>query len=171
MDTISFARQGLQWSHELLEMVTADLTAEQAEWQPTGIANPAGALYAHGVIAEDAMINAVLKGGAPLFATEWAGKTGVSQPAWQMTLEWARGVKVDLPAFRQYAQAVYKAADDYVASLSAGDLDRIVDLNNVGLGEQPVGWCLNALVISHLNNMAGEISALKGVQGAKGYPF
>ena len=37
--------------------------------------------------------------------------------------------------------------------------------------ELPVAWVLSALVISHLNNMAGEISALKGVQGVKGYPW
>jgi hypothetical protein len=40
-----------------------------------------------------------------------------------------------------------------------------------GLGVRTVDWCLSALITSHINNMAGEISALKGVQGAKGYPF
>ncbi len=32
-------------------------------------------------------------------------------------------------------------------------------------------WVLNSLVVGHLNNMAGEISVLKGLQGSKGYPF
>jgi hypothetical protein len=27
------------------------------------------------------------------------------------------------------------------------------------------------LVIGHLNNLTGEISALKGAQGLRGYPF
>jgi len=41
----------------------------------------------------------------------------------------------------------------------------------LGSSQKPVAWVLSALVISHLNNMTGEMSALKGVQGAKGYPW
>lgn len=149
----------------------ADVTPEQAHWQPPGTANPIGALYVHAVAGEDGVVNALLRGGAPLFATTWAGKTGASEPRFDMTLEWAQGLKVDLPACRQYAQSVYTATNDYIASLSAGDLTGEVDLTGVGLGRRPLGWCLSALVIAHLNNMAGEISCLKGVQGAKGYPF
>lgn len=64
MDAISTLQDGLQWAHELLEMVMADVTPEQAHWQPPGIASPLGAIYAHAVLAEDAVINAMLKGGA-----------------------------------------------------------------------------------------------------------
>lgn len=78
---------------------------------------------------------------------------------------------MELPACRDYAQAVYAATNDYVASLTPNDLSREIDLSNVGLGQKPLSWCLNALVISHVNNVAGEISCLKGLQGAKGYPF
>jgi hypothetical protein len=171
MDAISFAREQLQWSHELLEMVMADVTAEQAHWQPTGIANPVGAVYAHAVFGEDGVVNAMIRGGAPLFATEWAGRTGASEASPFMSYEWARNLQVDLPAMREYAHAVYASTDSYLLSLSPDDLERGVDLTQVGFGERPVSWCLNALVASHLNNMSGEISALKGVQGAKGYPF
>ena len=171
MNAISVLQEGAQWAHEFLEMVTADVTPEQAHWCPPGIANPLGALYAHAVLAEDGVINGMLKGSAPLFASTWAGKTGVSDPQFQMTLEWAQGLKVDLPTFRQYAQAVYTATNDYLASLTDESLSRQIDLSNVGLGQKPLSWYLNALVISHLNNMIGEISCLKGLQGAKGYPF
>jgi hypothetical protein len=34
-----------------------------------------------------------------------------------------------------------------------------------------VAWVLSALVISHMNNMIGESAVLKGIQGAKGYPW
>jgi len=171
MNAISVLQEGTQWAHEFLEIVTADVTPEQAHWHPLGIANPLGAVYAHAVLAEDGVINGMLKGGAPLFASTWADKTGVSDPQFQMTLEWAQGLKVELPTFRQYAQAVYTATNDYLASLSDESLSRQIDLSNVGLGQKPLSWCLNALVISHLNNMIGEISCLKGLQGAKGYPF
>lgn len=170
MKAISVLQEGTQWAHEFLEMVTADVTPEQAHWRPPGIANPLGAIYAHAVLAEDGVIG-MLKGSAPLFASTWAGKTGVSDPQFQMTLEGSQGLKVDLPTFRQYAQAVYTATNDYLASLSDESLSGEIDLSNAGLGQKPLSWCLNALLISHLNNMIGEISCLKGLQGAKGYPF
>lgn len=171
MDALSPLKEGIQWAHELLEMVTADVTPEQAHWQPPGIANPLGSIYAHAVLAEDAVINAVLKGGAPMFAAEWGGKTGMPNPQFQLDLEWARSLELDLPAFREYAQAVYTATNAYVSSLTADDLSHEIDLTNMGLGQRSLSWCLNALVISHVNNMIGEVSCLKGLQGAKGYPF
>jgi len=34
-----------------------------------------------------------------------------------------------------------------------------------------VAWILNGLIIAHASNICGEISCLKGLQGARGYPF
>lgn len=171
MHAIDTHRQALRWGFEILQLVVADMTAEQAHWQPAGIAHPAGAQYAHGIIAADAIVLGMLGGGAPLFASSWAGKTGVSQPQPQATQEWARTVQVDLPALHAYAAAVADAADAFVAGLSESDLDRVVDLTAAGLGQRSLDWVLSAVVTGHLNNMAGEISALKGLQGARGYPF
>jgi hypothetical protein len=107
----------------------------------------------------------------PLFATTWAGKVGVEAPRMSLALEWARGLQPDLAALRQYGRAVTEAVSAYTLKLGDDDLDREVDLTGAGLGVRTIGWALNALVASHHNNMAGEISALKGVQGAQGYPF
>jgi hypothetical protein len=78
---------------------------------------------------------------------------------------------VDLAALRAYAQAVYKNTETYLASLTEADLDRPVDLSVAGMGQVNVGWILNGLVIAHTSNICGEISCLKGIQGARGYPF
>jgi hypothetical protein len=107
----------------------------------------------------------------PLFASTWEGKTGITEPKWVSDPEWARRVQVDLPKAREYARAAYAQADDYIAGLTEADLDRELDLSANGLGMRSLDWCLHALIIAHLHNMTGEISALKGVQGAKGYPF
>ena len=171
MNAVAVFRQDLQWAHELLEMVMADVTPEQTRWLPPGIANPLGATYAHAVVAEDAVINGLLGGGTPLFASTWAGRSGVSEPQMVQTAEWSRNVKVDLPALREYAQAVYAASNNYLDSLIDEDLERTLNLSADGFGQKPVSWALTALVVSHLNNMAGKISVLKGIQGAKGYPF
>jgi hypothetical protein len=40
----------------------------------------------------------------------------------------------------------------------------------VGMGTQSVGFVVNNAVIGHAFSHCGEISAVKGVQGKKGYP-
>lgn len=72
---------------------------------------------------------------------------------------------------RQYAQAVYANSDQFVARLTPEDLDRPVDMSRMGMGQPSLAWFLNTLVIIHAANMCGEISCLKGLQGARGYPF
>lgn len=171
MNIIDSHREAFKWAYELLEMTMADVTPEQAHWTPPGIANPLGAVYAHAVCELDAIIHVLLQGIEPLFASTWVARTGISEPQWLANFDWARNLKIDLRAAREYAKAVYIDADAYIASLSERDLDRKVDLSAQSLGIPTVNWCLNALVISHINNMAGEISVLKGLQGTKGYPF
>ncbi|MBI5292929.1 MAG: DinB family protein [Chloroflexi bacterium] len=171
MDTITFAKHDLAFAQQLLDMVTADLTPELAHWTPTGLANPIAALYAHAVVSEDSIAHILIAGGAPLHAGAWAGKTGISDPQWSMKLDWAHSVRLDLPQVMAYAMAVHVAAMGIVTALKPQDLDAERDLSSAGLGTRSVGWIVGALLVGHLHNMAGEISALKGVQGARGYPF
>jgi hypothetical protein len=175
VDSVSILRQQLKDAHGILEGTMQDVTSEQAHWSPPGIANPLGASYAHLVLSEDGIINGMLKKGAPLAATAWAGKVGISEPPPQNPADpwnqWARRVQVDLSALRQYAQAVYAASDEYLASLKVEDLNQPLDLSAFGLGEQTVGWMLNNAVVGHVSNHCGEVSCLKGLQGVKGYPF
>ncbi len=171
MDTVSLLREQLKQAHELLEGTMQDVTGEQAQWAPPGEANPLGATYAHLVMGEDVMLNGRVKGAAPLLATTWAGKIGLSEPypqsgSWD---EWARRVQIDLPALQEYAKAVYAATDECMASLNTDELARELDLSV--LGKQTVAWFLGNIMVSHANNHCGEISCLKGLQGAKGYPF
>jgi hypothetical protein len=171
MDAITVHREALGWAAQLLDMVTTDLTVEQAHAIHAGMANPIAATYAHAVVSADVLINVVLAGGAPLFATVWAGRTGISDPRWNQTPEWSRTVQIDLPALRTYAAAAFASADAYIASLDDAGLERELDLTGFGLGVHTVSWVLSALVTGHIHNMSGEISALKGVLGSKGYPF
>ncbi len=41
----------------------------------------------------------------------------------------------------------------------------------MGSDKMPLSWCLSRLVAGHLDQLAGEISALKGAQGLTGYGF
>ncbi len=47
----------------------------------------------------------------------------------------------------------------------------MIDMSIIGAGEQTLGWVLGTLLIIHVSWMTGEISCLKGLQGATGYPF
>lgn len=179
-NVVSFYRGQLSGAHQVLEGTMADVTPTQAHWTPPGVANPVGANYAHVVLTEDAIVNNTLRGAAPLFASSWAGKVGISEPPPQPNpaapglpswSDWGRRVKIDMGAIREYAQAVYTASDEYLASLSDDELDRPVDLSLLGLGESTVGQILGGVLLGNVQWHCGEISCLKGLQGAKGYPF
>ena len=176
MDSISLLQDELKSTHDTLEGTMADVTPEQAHWSPPGIANPVGATYAHLVLSEDMLINGILKRQAPFFASSWANRVGLSEmmpgpEAWNDYAAWTRRVRVDLPMLRQYAQAVYANTEQYLASLRPEDLDSQVDLAPMTEGQASIGHVLGVLVVGHADNISGEISCLKGLQGSKGYPF
>jgi hypothetical protein len=68
-----------------------------------------------------------------------------------------------------YGKAVQESLDAYVASLQDDDLQKPFDLSMIGMGMQTVGMVLN-LTLLNVYCHAGEISAIKGLQGLKGYP-
>lgn len=171
MDIIAFLRDQLKQAHEFFEQTMADVTPDQANWMPPGVALPLGAIYAHSVCTEDFAINKLLKGGEPLYATTLADTCGIHDPGPYISRDWASTIQLDLPAARRYAQAVYDATDAYITGLSADALDGTADLSSEGWGTWPLHVVLSRFVVGHVDNMTGEISCLKGLQGAKGYPI
>ena len=177
MDAVTLLREQLRDAHALLEAIMQDVTPEAAHWMPPGMANPVGATYAHVVFFEDRTINGVILHRRPLYETTWTGRTGISDLMpeqggdWDNYVPWTRRVQIDLAALRPYAQAVYENTDAYLASLSPEDLDKKLDLSGVGGGQTTLGEALSRRIVAHVDNIAGEISCLKGLQGLKGYPF
>jgi hypothetical protein len=168
----------------LLDAVMGDATEAVAHWKPAGSAHPVGATYAHVVIVSDGFVNGLLREGVPLFASGFAGRTGVSenppmldprapvQATYHEDLHrWAHRVKIDLPVARAYGAAVCDAIDGWLSTLSYADLGKPVDLSGLGIGISTLGWVLHNAVVSHIASHAGEIAAIKGLQGLKGYPF
>jgi hypothetical protein len=177
MDAISLLREQLGEAHALLEAVMQGVTDEAAHWVPPGQANPVGATYAHVVLFEDRTVNGILQRRRPLYETAWSGKTGMSElmpsqgEEWNDYADWTRRLKIDLQAVRDYAKAVYANTDEYLASLSPEDLDKPIDLAGVGGNKVTLGHVLSRSLVGHVDNIAGEISCLKGLQGLQGYPF
>jgi phosphohistidine swiveling domain-containing protein len=128
MQVTELLREQVKQVHQYIEEIMATVTSEQARWHPPDtVINSLGGNYAHILVTEDLVINAILKGGTPLFASSWAGKTGLSPlpsllapetlglPSWQ---ECSTHMHIDLSALRSYAQATYAATEEYLASLS-----------------------------------------------------
>jgi hypothetical protein len=171
MDAIALLREQIKAAHQFLEDTMADVTPEQAAWMPPGVALPLGGLYVHGICGEDFAVNRLLKDGQPLYASTFTGTSGISDPAPYISREWAAALTLDLARAREYAQAVYAATDEYLAGLRAEDLDGMADLSAEGWGAWPLHLVLTRFVAAHIDNMTGEISCLKGLQGVKGYPI
>ena len=118
------------------------------------------------------LINAVAKGGAPMAATDWAGKTGLSEPMPRGSFsDWSRTATIDMTALREYGRAMCANTEAYIASLTPEDLDREIDLTALGLGKVSLGFFIGGIVLANTNWHCGEISCIKGQQGLKGYPF
>ena len=173
MDAISLLRTQFQTATKYFEAAMADVTPQMAHQVPPGKAHTIAGYYAHYVVLTDMMVNAMLKGGTPLFASAWAGKTGISEPLpnfdadWAKNhADWARSVQLDLPATHKYASAVYASADEYLATLTPEALDQPVNMFG---SEEKLGMAISAFIIMHISNGNGEIAAIKGVLGATGY--
>jgi hypothetical protein len=179
MQATELLREQFKQVHQYVEEIMDSVTPEQTRWHPSGTdVNSLGGNYAHLVVVEDLVINGVLQGKAPLFASSWADKTGMSTPpplpgpevhglpSWHA---WSTQVDIDLKALRAYTQAVYAATDGYLASLSDEQLHRTVDLSGIGLGTPTTLRILSVNVVGHAYSHSGEIACLKGLQGSKGY--
>jgi hypothetical protein len=168
----------LKSAHETLEATMQGVDDTVAHWQPQGKALPIAPAYAHAVISEDILGSWMTKQKA-LVEGEWGAKLGLSSPHpamdadWETNfIEWCKTVKMDLPKFHEYAKAVYKNTEDYVASLSDSDLiDKKVDLSIWSMGEWSVAKFVIDMLLMHAFSLTGEISSVKGLQGLKGYPF
>ncbi len=174
MNAIELYRNLLRGAHDFLERTVGDVTREQLNWDPPGNAFSIGANYVHVVASEDMGIQRLLRGKEPLATTTWAGKLGAPEPPPMgpgVDLKgWSRRVKLDAGALRRYAEAVYAATDDHLASLTPEALTRPLDLSQFGFGQQSVLFILSAL-LANASLHTGEISCLKGIQGMKGYPM
>jgi hypothetical protein len=173
MNIIELTQFGLGNAFGILGQVTADLTQEQADWLPSGIANPIGATYWHLISSVDHIVHKWCMDQEPLIEKAgWQEKaltTSIPEPEqggdW---LAYMQAIRVDLPALGEYAKAVEESTQAWLGSLTPEDLERTLE---TPVGEQKLGELVQTFVIWHINAHCGEIAALKGCQGARGYPF
>jgi len=128
MSKADLIKQQLGITRMVFDGTMADVTEGQCAKLPGGVAHPIGATLAHSVMSEDFVVNMMVKGGQPLMMGAFANKTGVSEPQPMPggdTFGWSQRVKVDMPALKEYAKAVFAATDEYVGGLSDEELDKM----------------------------------------------
>jgi len=198
MNKVELIHYSLGFAFEILEGLVSDLTQEQADWLPPGNANSIGALYWHieayvdqyahewcmapyRYIDFEEWVEArcakreIGMGQAPLrHSAGWQEKVVIAlppenheDPYWEVRAV-REGLRLDLPALHDYARATAQTLLSWVASLTPEDLERNIP---TPIGEFNLGQVLESFIIGHINNHSGEISALKGCQGLKGYPW
>lgn len=173
MDAIQALQGQFHMAHDMLQQMTADLTPEQLQYQAGGRVGTVASNAVHIAVLEDLLLN-MFTGGTPLCHGEWAGRTGASElPPFGGgdAGTWDQQVQVDLPQFREYAQAVAAQTMNHLGSLSEADLDRPVDLSGFGMSDQEPVAMVYAIIIANDQWHTGEIATLKGLQGLRGYPF
>jgi hypothetical protein len=173
---LQLIKDELKSAHDLFTNTSADIKDEHVHKEPGGKAFPLGATYAHLVFSEDAIVQGMMQGKVPLYESEWKNRTGADTPMpamddkWSTANdEWSRKVKIDMAQMKEYTNAVFTATDNYVNSLKDEDLEKEIDLGS--WGKKTIAHMLTGFIIGHTYSLAGEISALKGVHGAQGYPF
>ena len=158
MNTVELTQYSLDCAFDILGQVTADLTQEEADWIPPGVVNTIGAIYSHIITYVDYFVQNYCIEGKP------APESVESRPeALKMQV-----VQVDLSELHELAGNVKKKTQGWLSSLTPADLARKIDTT---IGELTVGQMLDVFLVWHINVHCGEISALKGCQGAKGYPW
>jgi len=159
-------RQQLQAMHNYLEAAIVDCTpGVLSKRLPGATINSAGAIYAHTILSEDGILNGLVRGSAPVYhAQGWAQKIGIDMPPGGLEPNW--DVSFDLGLFREYAAAVYRASDEYLASATGTELTRMVEPGFIP--PLPVSALVADVLVWHAATHQGEISALKGVQGVNG---
>ena len=173
MHATELYRHLLKGAHEFLEGTLADVTLPEFTWDPPGKAFSIAGNYAHVVFSEDMAVQSLLKGTDMLAATVWAGRFGASElpplgPGGDLK-GWSHRATVDPATMRAYAEAVYAETDAHLATMTADDFARPLDLSRFGFGQQTALFVLTAILVN-ASMHTGEISCLKGLQGMKGYP-
>jgi hypothetical protein len=166
-------KDALEFAHRyVLEGTMEGVDDELANRRQDGTANSIGSTYAHVVLSEDHIVNRMIRGETPLSEDSWAGRTGVDRPMpWSSVdalRDWYGSVQVDVNLCRQYAAAVHESVLRFISDADGEELGREIEIFGMSM---PVATAFEIFVIGHANSIGGELSALKGVAGLKGYPF
>jgi len=158
MNTVELLQYSFDTAFEILDAVTVDLTQEQADWRPPGVTNTIGSIYSHILTYVDIFVQDACIDGKPL------PESVESRPKEL----WLQDVQEDITGLHERVGNVKAKVQGWLSSITPADLDI---KRNTPIGELNQGQMFDVFIIWHINAHCGEIAALKGCQGAKGYPW
>ena len=155
--------------HGFVMMIVGDLNQEVAHVQPPGNVARIAPIMAHMLGAEDFFVNTLVAGKPTVLESGgWSAKCEMPAGRPMMSPEFA-ATMFNVDGLKGYAQAMFAEVEAYLGSASEAELEKLID-TPFG-SKQPAAEFLSGLAIAHVTAHAGEIAALKGVQGLKGLPF
>ncbi len=164
MNAATYVKDQLESVFNLLNMCVGGMDEEQYNWQPPGCANSPAKSHVHALTALDFFVLRAARRGDMLWPA-FAADHGLPRKAQEI---WAHEGAIPLPALKEFGQLAQKAAMEYIATIKDDDLDRVIDTQF--FGEQSLAFLLQ-LATTHTVAHAGDMAAIKGVQGVKGLPF
>jgi hypothetical protein len=163
MNATTFAKSQLEQSLGLLKTAADGMTDEEYNFDPAGTCNAAAKSHVHALASLDFFILASAKGEG----MQWpATAAAAGLPANPMEIFGFAG-KIPSATIKDYGQRVQTAVLEYIGSLSDADLDRVIE---TPFGKQSLAWTIQLMTV-HASGHAGDIAAVKGMQGLKGLPF
>ena len=173
MDGIGVLKSAFGGAYMWYQGTVADVTEAQANTVPPAVLHPIGELMPHILHCEDFMVNTAIQGKRSLWERGSCGaKLGGEMVVDLPIPVKGRAYRCDPKAMAEYAEAVFANTDAFPDSLKDSELKRDLELvqfgfpNNMGLGA-----FLTTMLLGNTYAHTGEISALKGLLGAKGCPF
>lgn len=154
-------------AQDALETAIADTPDALVNSLQPGRSNSIGAIYAHALLSLDMFYNTALCGKEQvLVSANFAHKLGL-QDTGPFNWDALKATAWDISVLKAYAQAVYAGVNAYLADLTDAELGRAFKLFEQDATVEGV----IALATWHTAFHAGEIAALKGVNGLLGLPF
>jgi uncharacterized damage-inducible protein DinB len=168
MDAREYLIRQFRWLRRMSDSILLDTTDEHFNWTPPGTVSAISSIFVHMLTVEDAYIQETILGKPRLWDTQhWEEKIGSRAPWRGENWEDLRGRQLALEDVAQFQEQVRIATDAYLESITPEELDRrVLFLER----ERRVADVLAMLVVHNLGH-AGEIAALKGVQGVAGLSF
>lgn len=168
MDAVEFIVRQIHALQRQIDATMEGMTAELFHWQPPGVTNAIHAIFLHLNSAEDRFIQSAALGQLSLWERDgWKEKIGIHAAGRGNSWAELHDATSMLPAALAYQTAVRAATEAYLAALTPEELTRKIQFLGA---ERSIADMLTILVV-HGASHAGEIAALKGVQGVKGLGF
>jgi hypothetical protein len=164
MNAGEYAKGQLEMAFGLVNACAGGMDDAQYNHAPGGTANTAAKSHVHAMTSTDFFLNNIAQG-KQLLWPEFAATNNL--PANPMEI-WVFAGEVPLTAMNEYARQVQNSALDYVGSLGEADFDR--EIETQFFGRKSVAFLIQ-LAGMHAVGHAGDMAAVKGIQGLKGLPF